>query len=169
MAASKKDTKETENPMVKYIAKIDEFATLLRDQQDRIGKLEHAANLAKVAYEAARDDVREAKDYEHQTIALLLKFIKPGSIDIMPLFDRMEPTKKEHGANATEWRKEPLTALNLSALAMRALIAADVVLVGQLQDRVLSGQEWWKGIEGITDAMSQAIESKLHEFIEGKK
>lgn len=166
---AKSDPKDHSAAMAKYIAKIDQFATMLREQQDSIKRLVTIMDDAKRHFDEAKDAVREAKDYEHETVALLLKFIRPGSIDIMPLFDRMEPTEKKHGVGADEWRKEPLTSLNLSALAMRALIAADVVLVGQLQDRILTGGEWWNGLEGITDAIAQAIESKLHDFIQEKQ
>ena len=153
--------------MEKYIAEIDHFATMLSDQHDRIERLAVDQAIKKDAYELAKEAVREAKDFEHETVSLLLKFIKPGSIDIMPLFDQMDPADEEkHGENSTEWRKEPITSLSLSAAAMRALIGVDVVLVGQLQDLVLKGAEWHKDMEEINDGMAQAIEAKLHSFIE---
>lgn len=153
--------------MEKYIGEIDRFATMLRDQQVRIAKLSDEAFDAKLAYETAKDAVREAKEVEHNTVSLLLKFITPGSIDIMPLFDTMAPAnEKVHGSNSTEWRKEPISELNLSAGAARALIDADIVLVGQLQDRVLKGPDWAAEFESINDGMAQAIEAKLHQFIE---
>jgi hypothetical protein len=49
---------------------------------------------------------------------------------------------------------------------MRTLMAADIVLVGQLQDRILKGSNWHEGLEGINDGMAQAIEMKLNQFIE---
>lgn len=152
--------------MERYIAEIDRFATMLRDQQDLIVRLTEDADHKKAAFERARDAVREAKEIEHNTVSLLLKFVRPGSIEIMPLFDQMEPADEEvHGENSTEWRKEPISALNLSAMAMRALIDADIVLVGQLQDRVLKGPEWAAEL-GIAEGIGQAIEAKLAEFIE---
>jgi hypothetical protein len=153
--------------MEKYIAEIDRFATMLRDQQDEIERLAKDAALKKQRYEDAKEAVREARDFEHETVALLLKFITPGSIDTMPLFDTMEPANEEvQGKNSTEWRKEPITSLNLSAAAMRALIGADIVLVGQLQDAVIKGADWHSDFEEINDGMAQAIEAKLHQFIE---
>ncbi|HZZ80969.1 MAG TPA: hypothetical protein VFE62_20880 [Gemmataceae bacterium] len=152
--------------MERYIAKIDQFATMLRDQQQTIQELTAHEKEAKALYEAAKDATREAKEVEHNTVSLLLKFVTPGSVDIMPLFDQMEKTdEKKHGENATEWRKEPISALKLSALAMRVLIDADIVLVGQLQDRVMKGDDWAEGLE-ISDGVAQAIEAKLHQFIE---
>jgi len=153
--------------MQAYIAEIDKFATMLRDQQLEIERLAKNAAWAKETYEKAKEAVREAKEYEHGTVSLLLKFIRPGSIDVMPLFDTMEPANEEkHGEHSSEWRKEPITSLSLSANAMRALIAADVVLVGQLQDLVLKGPDWAKDMAEINDGMAQAIEAKLHAFIE---
>jgi len=150
-----------------YIAEIDKFAGLLRKQQDLIKDLEKDVAVARNVYEEARDALREAKEYEHGTVSLLLKFIRPGSIEVMPLFDTMDEAAEEiHGHNADEWRKEPVVALDLSAAAMRALIDADIVLVGQLQDRILKGDDWAAGLEGINEGMAQAIEAKLQQFID---
>jgi hypothetical protein len=164
---AKKNLNDESTAMRRYIAEVDRFATILNAQQAEIERLERDVAIAKADYERRKESLREAKDYEHGTITLLLKFIRPGSIDIMPLFDTMEPADEEvQGKNATEWRKEPITSLNLSALAMRTLMAADIVLVGQLQDRILKGSNWHEGLEGINDGMSQAIEMKLNQFIE---
>jgi len=85
----------------------------------------------------------------------------------MPLFDTMAPAEEAlHGLHSDEWRKEPITSLNLSAAAMRALIGKDIVLVGQLQDLVLKGADWASGLEEISEGMAQAIEMKLHQFVE---
>lgn len=162
-----KDKPDKAAAMQRYIGEIDRFATMLRDQQVKIARLEDEALGAKLAYEARKADVREAKEAEHNTVSLLLKFITPGSIDIMPLFDTMATAnEKVHGENATEWRKEPISELALSAGATRALIDADIVLVGQLQDRVMKGPSWADEFESINEGMAQAIEAKLHQFIE---
>lgn len=152
-----------------YIAEIDRFAAMLRDQQTIIKDLEQGVAVAKAAHEAARDNLREARDLEHGTVSLLLKFIRPGSIDVLPLFDTMEPAdEEEHGAGASEWRGDPILVLELSAAALRALIDADVVLVGQLQDRILKGEEWSSEIAGLSAAIAQAIEAKLAAYIDKK-
>jgi len=156
------------DPKDRYIAEIDRFAGILRTQQDAIKDLEKDVAVARTVYDEARDKLREAKDIEHSTVSLLLKFIRPGSIDVLPLFDTMEPAEEDvHGLNCDEWRKEPVVALELSAIALRALIDADVVLVGQLQDRILfGGDEWYLQLEAINAGVAQAIEAKLHQFIE---
>lgn len=152
--------------MERYIEEIDRFATILRYQQGKIDDLTRSAAAAKTVYEEAKEAVREAKENEHNTVSLLLKFIRPGSFEIMPLFDKMEPADEAvHGKDSTEWRQEPISALNLSALAMRALLDADIVLVGQLQDQVLKGADWAANLN-ISDGIAQAIEAKLHQFIE---
>lgn len=153
--------------MERYIAEIDRFAGMLRKQQDGIRDLEKEVAVARTVYEEAREQLREAKEIEHGTVTLLLKFVRPGSIEVMPLFDTMEPAEEEvHGLNADEWRKEPVVVLDLSAVALRALIEANIVLVGQLQDRILKGEGWAADIEGINDGMAEAIQAKLQTFIE---
>lgn len=170
MSKSNKDAKDTRSQAMElYIAKIDEFATMLRTRQDEIDKLARFEREAKEIFQRAKDAVNEAREAEHNTVSLILKFIRPGTIDIMPLFDTMDDTDETvHGEKSTEWRKEPIDVLNLSAAATRALIDADVVLVGQLQDRILKGQEWADDL-GISQGMAQAIEAKLHDYIEGRK
>jgi hypothetical protein len=153
--------------MERYIAEIDQFAGMLRTQQATIKELEKEVAIAKSVYDDARKNLSEAKEIEHSTVSLLLKFIRPGSIDVLPLFDTMEPAEEEvHGTNADEWRKEPVVVLDLSSAALRALIDADIVLVGQLQDRILKGEEWAAGLEGINEGMAQAIEAKLQQFVD---
>ncbi len=154
--------------MERYIGEIDRFAGILRKQQESIRDLEKDVAVARTVFEEAKDKLRDAKDIEHGTVSLLLKFITPGSIDVMPLFDTMEPAEEElHGQNADEWRKEPIVALDLSAAALRALIDADIVLVGQLQDRMLADREdWWVAAGNLNAGMAQAIEAKLTQFIE---
>jgi hypothetical protein len=157
---------EAITPERRYIAEIDRFAGMLNTQQETIREREKEVAIAKTVYEEARESLAEARSIEHSTVSLLLKFIRPGSIDVLPLFDQMETAEEEvHGLNADEWRKEPVVVLDLSSVALRALIDADIVLVGQLQDRILKGEDWAESLEGINEGMAQAIEAKLQEFI----
>jgi hypothetical protein len=120
--------------MERYIEEIDRFAGMLRTQQESIRDLEKEVAVAKTVYEEARDQLREAKEIEHGTVSLLLKFIRPGSLEVLPLFDTMDPAEEEiHGHNADEWRKEPIVVLDLSAAALRALIDADIVLLERVK------------------------------------
>lgn len=164
---SKSPNDSREKAMERYIAEIDRFAQMLKSHQGVIAAKAKEEALAKAAYDEARAEVREAKELEHNTVSMLLKFISPGSIEIMPLFDTMQPADEQvHGVHSTEWRKEPILSLNLSSMATRALIDADIVLVGQLQDRVMKGPTWAEELQGINPGMAQAIEKKLAEFID---
>ena len=167
MTKAAKKEKPKANAMERYIGEIDRFAGMLRTQQEKIRDLEKDVAVARTVFDEAKGTLREAKENEHCTVSLLLKFIRPGAIDIMPLFDTMEPAEEEvHGHNASDWRKEPVVILDLSSAALRALIDADIVLVGQLQDRILKGDAWAEDLDGINDGMAQAIEAKLNQFIE---
>lgn len=152
----------------KYMGEVDRFASMLNDSQEKIGRLEADLELRKAAYEEGKRAVREAKDIEHSTITLLLRFIRPGSPDIMPLFDTMaEADESVQGPGATQWRGEPIAVLGLSAAALRALIAANVVLVGQLQDLMLADpEEWYAELEGVSRGMAEAIAAKFYEYTE---
>lgn len=152
----------------RYVAEIDRFATLLRDSQEKIAELERDQAAKKQAYEEAKEATREQREVEHATVSLLLRFVRPGSPDVLPLFDTMEPADEEkQGPGAKQWRKEPIAVLGLSGLAMSALIAADIVLVGQLQDAMLADPEEWYGeLDGISAGMAEAIAAKFHAFVQ---
>lgn len=171
-AADKAESSEKKTAtMERYISEIDRFAEMLSDQQRNIRELEEELAIARAKYDEAKQAVKEQKDVEHATVSLLLKFIRPGSIEILPLFDTMEPADEEiHGVNASEWRNEPIARLGLSAAALRALIDAEIVLVGQLQDRIVARPSTWMvEIEGLNDGMAQAIEAKLDQFVEAQR
>lgn len=166
--ASKKEGGPSRDVLLKYIQELDRFANQLRETQSRIVELQNDCNAKREAFEAAKAAVKEERDVEHSTVTMLLKFVTPGSVETLPLFDQMEPADEEqHGLNATEWRKEPITALRLSAVAVQCLVASDIVLVGQLQDRVLGDPEsWWRQIEGLSSGLADAIQTKLSTYIE---
>jgi hypothetical protein len=71
-----------------------------------------------------------------------------------------------HGESSGQWRKDPIATLRLSPIAHQSLIEADILFVGQLQDRVLENSDrWHEEIDGITGAMAAAIVDKLNDFI----
>lgn len=121
----------------------------------------------KEAYEQARENLRELENALDGTKDSLYRFLCPKKGQFMPLFDRMEDADEElHGEGATQWRTEPVASLKLSPLAMKALNDADIVVIGQLQDRVINKPGvWYEEIEGLTTAMAAAIVDKLNEFI----
>jgi hypothetical protein len=79
----------------------------------------------------------------------------------------MEPADEElHGEGSSEWRKEPIAALGISLPSQIALNAADIIFVGQLQDRVLADPtSWFESIDGISPGAASAITDSLNDFI----
>lgn len=157
----------TAKAMSKYIAEIDRFVGMLNQQQVEIRAFEEEVAKAKSEYEEAKCDLNEARSAEHNTVSLFLRFVRPGSSEILPLFDRMEPADEErHGKGAKEWRKEPITSLDLSAFATRILIDGDVLLIGQLQDVIQGAPETWHdAYDGLSPGMAEAIRAKLQNYI----
>lgn len=135
---------------------VEMFTDLVRRQDDEVATANEAMLAAKAAYEA-RDGTKHS----------LFVFLRPGPMEILPLFDRMAPADEaKHGAHSEEWRKEPLSALRLSLVATGFLTAADVIFVGQLQDRVQDEPEdWWCAIDGLNSATAAAIADRLNDFI----
>lgn len=146
---------------------VEHFIKLIGRQEDEISERRKACFEAKGKYEAAKDELQSACEARDGTKHSLFVFLRPGPADILPLFDRMEPADEEkHGAHSDEWRKEPVAALRLSLVATNVLTAADVIFVGQLQDRVQAEPgDWWEKIEGLTAPMAAAIADKLNDFI----
>jgi uncharacterized membrane protein len=161
--------KKTEIDVLRrYVTEVDRFAGMLRDSQEAIGELKRDAAVKKQASKDADAAVREAQDVEHSTITLLLRFITPGSTEVLPLFDTMEPANENtQGAGATQWRQDPIAMLGLSAAALVALIAANIILVGQLQDRMQADpDEWAAELDGVTSGMAEAIAAKFHAYVQ---
>lgn len=146
---------------------IRRFTGVISDTDDELTAAEEAAAAAKATYEAAKKIVTDIRDLQEGARLGLIRYLTPASGEVLPLFDRMEPADEvKHGLNSDQWRLEPISALRLSLPAQMALTKAEVMLVGQLQDRVLAtGRDWWESIDGLNFGMSAAIEDLLHEFI----
>lgn len=147
--------------------KVGHFIELIARQESEIAEAQVAMLDAKEKYERLRDELNQAKDARDGTKHALFMFLKPGPSEILPLFDRMEPADEDkHGAHSDEWRKEPVSALRLSLIATNILSAADVLFVGQLQDRIQAKPtSWFESIEGLTAPMAAAVADKLNDFI----
>jgi len=167
MAKAAKKDGPSRDVLLQYIQELDRFANQLRETQLRIADLQADCNAKREAFEAAKAAVKEEREVEHSTVTMLLKFVTPGSVETFPLFDQMEPADEEqHGIGAADWRKEPITAMRLSAVAVQCLVAGDIVLVGQLQDVILAdAEDWWKKIDGLSSGLADAIQLKLDNFI----
>lgn len=148
-------------------AEIETFTGLIREQEETLADAEVEYLRAKEELNRAKQNVSLARDARDGTKHALFVFLRPGPAKILPLFDRMEKADDiVHGAHSSQWRSEPVTALRLSIPATQLLTAADVLFVGQLQDRVMDDSEdWWKRIEGMTAPVAMAVVDRLNDFI----
>lgn len=171
---AKRKTETQTDTLLKQLAayeqvfdEVQKFTDLIRTQDGEVGTAQLAMLEAKGAYERAKDELQAAKEARDGTKHSLFVFLRPGPAEILPLFDRMDPADEEkHGHNSDEWRKEPLSALRLSLAATSFLTAADVIFVGQLQDRLQADPDgWWEQIDGLTSPTAAAIADKLADFI----
>jgi hypothetical protein len=152
---------------------VQHFIDLIHTQEADVAEASAAMHAAKDTYDQSKVDLTSARDARDGTKHSLFVYLKPGPSEILPLFDRMDPAdEKKHGEGSKEWRKEPISALTLSLVATEVLTAADIVFVGQLQDRIQaeqpaaeSGAEWWEAIEGLTAPVAAAIADRLNDFI----
>lgn len=146
---------------------VQHFTDLIRKQDGEVGLANQAMLTAKEKYETAKHELQDAREARDGTKHALFMFLRPGPTEILPLFDRMDPADEEkHGTGSTQWRQEPVSALRLSIGATTILTAADVIFVGQLQDRIQEEPgDWWKKIDALTEALAAAIADRLNDFI----
>lgn len=146
---------------------IDSFLHFVRNQRDELQEKTVRMHEAKEAYDSIKAEVNELRDSISGAKDSLFRMLEPGVMEFMPLFDRMERADPDkHGDHADQWRRDPISALRLSSQAATLLIDNDIVVVGQLQDRVLDApEEWWERINGLTAAVAAAILDKLNDFI----
>ena len=150
-----------------FFAELTSFTDFINETRIQLRDALAAEAEAKHAFEAARDKrhclenaLSGAKDSVYHLVA-------PGVQEYLPLLDRMEPADpKKHGAKSAQWRTEPIVALGLSPNATRCLVEVDIVVVGQLQDRVLaSPEDWYLAVDGMTLAVAAAVVDQLNDFI----
>ena len=146
---------------------VQHFTDLINRQETDIYAADEDVSKAKAVYDRAKDKLAAAKEARDGTKHALFMFLRPGPAEILPLFDRMEEADEEkHGAHSEEWRKEPVSALKLSFAATNILTAADIIFVGQLQDRIQADANgWWEKIENLNASVAAAITDRLNEFI----
>lgn len=148
-------------------AEIDEFLQFVHRERDELKEADARVAATKSEYDAAKAEATALRDTISGAKDALFKLLEPGVMKFMPLFDRMEPADKElHGEHADEWRRDPISALRLSPNAAAFLIDADIILVGQLQDRVLANPfEWHDSVPGLTLGIAAAIKDRLNDYI----
>lgn len=144
------------------------FTKVISDQEESILAARTACEEAKATYEDAKEHLRQLEQVREGAKHGLYRFLSPksGKFQFMPLFDRMEQTDEVvHGKNSTTWRSEPIAALKLSLPALQTLADADIVLVGQLQDRILESPDWWKTLSPLNAGQAAAIVDRLNDFV----
>lgn len=149
------------------LSQVDRFTAIITDQDAEIDEVRKTVATAKSVFEKAKDDLAELIAARNRASADLVKFLKPKQGEVMPLFDTMAPADEDtHGRNCHQWRAEPIAVLRLSGGAHNALIDAEIVLVGQLQDRMIAKpKDWADGITGLTAGSAAAVADALNAFI----
>lgn len=145
------------------------FTTLIDEQDAEILDANVVVAEAKEAYENAKKALAEIESIRDGAKHNLYRFLSPknGKFPILPLFDTMETTNEViHGENSTQWRQEPIASLKISLPSLLALTDCDIVMVGQLQDRVMKDAAgWWKEITNLNAGTAGAIVDRLNDFI----
>jgi hypothetical protein len=150
-----------------FFVEIEKFSDIVHKAKHGLKGLLAQESELKDELSEVRAEIRSTKNLIESSNDGILQILEPGPAEFMPLFDRMEKaTPEKHGKNATKWRERPVSVLRLSPLASSALIDADILFVGQLQDIILADpDEWWSETNGLTDAIAAAIADKLNDFI----
>ena len=152
--------------MQRFLDKIQHFSEVVAQAKDSLKRLQAQEADKKEELSKIRDDIKSAKELISGSNDGMIKLIEPGPMAFMPLFDQMEKADpKTHGKNAAKWREEPVSVLRLSPTSTELLYAAEILFIGQLQDRILENpQEWWKSVEGLNLSIAAAIADKLSDF-----
>lgn len=150
----------------RFLEKVQTFSNVVGDAKAELKSLRAEEREAADELAELRDKIKALKVSINITSDGMLALIEPGPMKFMPLFDQMEkasPTK--HGTNAAKWRERPISDLRLSPVATTLLYDADILFIGQLQDRVLEDPaDWWQTVEGLTAPIAAAIADKLSDF-----
>jgi cell division protein FtsB len=150
----------------RFMEKVQTFSNVVGDAKKELDRLKAEEHQVSEELRELREQIKSLKELISSASDGMLALIEPGPIKFMPLFDQMEkasPTK--HGTNAAKWRELPLSSLRLSPASASLLYAAELLFIGQLQDRVLADPEnWWETIEGLTAPIAAAIADKLADF-----
>lgn len=149
-----------------FLDKIQTFSVIVGEAKGELKRLEYEEHELKDSLRDVRDQITSLKELISSSNNGMLKLIEPGPVEFMPLFDKMEKADPEtHGENAAKWREEPVSVLRLSPASTELLYAAEILFVGQLQDRILDDpHDWWKSVAGLTPPIAAAIADKLADF-----
>lgn len=152
--------------MQRFLDRIQHFSEIVSRAKDSLKQLQAEEADLREELSKVRDDIKSVKELISGSNDGIIKLIEPGPMAFLPLFDKMEKADpKTHGKNAAKWREEPVSVLRLSPTSTELLYAAEILFIGQLQDRILEDpQEWWKSVAGLTLSFAAAIADKLADF-----
>lgn len=122
----------------RFLEKIQTFSNVVGDAKSELKELQEEEREVAEKLAELRDRIKQLKQSIDCASDGMLALIEPGPMKFMPLFDQMEkasPTK--HGTNAAKWRELPLSTLKLSPVSTSLLYEADILFIGQLQDRII--------------------------------
>lgn len=150
----------------RFLEKVTQFSDLVGEAKTTLKRLQAEERESAEKLADLRDQIRAIKDTINIASDGMIQLIEPGPLKFMPLFDAMEKASpKKHGTNAAKWRELPLSELRLSPISTSLLYEAEILFIGQLQDRILSDPEtWWESIEGLTAPIAAAVADKLSDF-----
>lgn len=150
----------------RFLEKVQTFSNVVGDAKAELHKLKQREREDAESLAELREQIKSLKQSIESASDGMIALIEPGPMKFMPLFDQMEKAStKKHGTNAAKWRELPLSELRLSPAATSILYEADILFIGQLQDRVLDNSEgWWNEIKGLTAPIAAAIADKLADF-----
>lgn len=153
--------------MERFLERVQSFSDVMADAKSRLADMMMEEQSAEQELRAIRGKIRDLKEEISAASDGMLKILEPGPVKFMPLFDRMEKAStQKHGQNASKWREQPLSVLRLSPSSTTILYDAEILFVGQLQDRVLADPEsWWFEVDGLSEAVVAAIVDKLNDFV----
>ncbi len=105
-----------------YFETIDNFNGTIADLDKQIIEAELAVEEQKAILKRVRDLLGDLEDAKEATQKSLLRFLDPKNREELPLFEQMDEADEEvHGANAADWRQEPINALRISPKSMELL------------------------------------------------
>ena len=150
----------------RFLERVQTFSNVVGDSKAELSKLRQKEREDSEALSELRERIKMLKQSIESASDGMIALIEPGPLKFMPLFDQMEKASpKKHGTNAAKWRELPLSELRLSPMSTTAFYEADILFIGQLQDRILNDPEnWWETINGLTAPIAAAIADKLADF-----
>lgn len=165
LLAELQEAREQVETMNAFLEQVQQFSDIVSESKEELTRLIQLEATKKEELTDLKLQISSMRNLIAATNDGMLAVLEPGPKEFMPLFDRMEKSDpKIHGKNAVKWREQPVSMLRLSPLAANLLIQADILFLGQLQDRVLSGDDWWKTVSGLTAPVAAAITDKMIAF-----